>query len=264
MLQLKNKLLLGLAVFVVICFLASPMFMGETGQSFNNQIETEEGFDDFNSRQTYILSDGENWLSGWRYRQQHTIGGSAGAGVNYQMKFHVEYNVASSSGNIVDCNSHCQTNFGDIRFTDNDGDTQLDYWMQEKTDSDDATFWVEVKDDLGSARNIYVYYGTSGTTATTSEGDNTFIAFDDFEDNNLNKWDDVGANVATQSGTVYAGTYAVFMNPGAGASEGMYYNFTEAIGSITYSVMMTYHVRQSSTAKVWYDRLTGAIGGTGK
>ena len=128
MLQLKNKLLLGLAVFIVICFLASPMSMGKTGQSFDNQIGTEENIDDFNSMQTYILSDGENWLSGWRYRQQHTIGGSAGAGANYQMKFHVEYNVASSSGEIVDCNSHCQTDFGDIRFTDNDGETLLSYW----------------------------------------------------------------------------------------------------------------------------------------
>ena len=97
---------------------------------------------------------GESWLSGWNYRQRYTISGAAGAGVNYQIKILVEYGFGSSSSGSVYCELHCQTDFGDIRFTDNDGDTQLDYWMEEKTDSDDATFWVEVADDLGSNQSI--------------------------------------------------------------------------------------------------------------
>jgi hypothetical protein len=82
---------------------------------------------------------------------------------------------------------HCRTDFGDIRFTDNDGITPLDYWMETKTDGDSAVFWVKVADDLSSEdRTIYVYYGKSDAT-TTSNPDNTFLFFDGFS-GDLSKW----------------------------------------------------------------------------
>lgn len=62
--------------------------------------------------------------------------------------------------------------------------------MQEKVDSSYAVFWVEAADDLSSnSATIYVYYGKSDAT-TTSNGDNTFIFFDDFPGSSLdtNKW----------------------------------------------------------------------------
>jgi uncharacterized repeat protein (TIGR01451 family) len=143
-------------------------------------LATEPAHSTWGAEEPGPETDGFFWLSGWDYRQSHIISGVAGAGVNYQIRIHVEYGSGSSSGDTVYCESHCQTNFGDIRFTDNDGDTQLDYWMEEKTDGDDATFWVEVVDDLGSDQVIYVYYGTTGTTTTISSGANTFPLFDDF------------------------------------------------------------------------------------
>jgi len=83
---------------------------------------------------------------------------------------------------LVGCSNRCKTDFGDIRFTDNDGLTELDYWMETKVDSNYAIFWVEVKDDLGSERQIYMYYG-KGDATTTSNGSNTFPDFyDDFPD----------------------------------------------------------------------------------
>ena len=67
---------LGIVVFVMICFLASPMPAGETGQSFDNQIE--ESLDNFNSTRVNTLSSGESWFSGWGYRfEAITICGSA-------------------------------------------------------------------------------------------------------------------------------------------------------------------------------------------
>jgi len=78
----------------------------------------------------------------------------------------------------VSLSEHCRTDFGDVRFTDDDGTTELDYWIEEKVDSEYAIFWVEVKDDLSSEdQTIYVYYGKSDAT-TTSNGENTFIFFD--------------------------------------------------------------------------------------
>ena len=38
----------------------------------------------------------------------------------------------------------CRSDFGDIRFTDSDGVTELSYWMEEKVDGDYAVFWVKV------------------------------------------------------------------------------------------------------------------------
>jgi len=88
---------------------------------------------------------------------------------------------ATDSGEDVYLDEKCRTDFGDVRFTNNDGTTLLDYWMESKSDSDNAVFWVEVADDLSTnPATIYIYYGKSDEV-TTSNGGNTFIFFDDFE-----------------------------------------------------------------------------------
>jgi len=133
-----------------------------------------------------------DWYNpGWLYRKSHIINSATGAGTNYQVKVKVYYGSGTDSGENVYLGSKCRTDFGDIRFTDDDQTTLLDYWMQEKVDGNYAIFWVEVADDLGTARTIYIYYGKSDAT-TTSNGDNTFNFFDDFPGTSLdttNKWD---------------------------------------------------------------------------
>jgi hypothetical protein len=120
------------------------------------------------------------WLSGWQYRKSHVVNAASGAGTNYQVKIIAHYGSGTDSGADVYLNSHCRTDFGDVRFTDDDGETLLDYWMESKVDSDYAIFWVEVADDLSSANaTIYIYYGKSDAS-TTSNGANTFLFFDDF------------------------------------------------------------------------------------
>lgn len=118
------------------------------------------------------------------------INAAAGAGINYQVKIIVHYGAGADSGGDVYCNSKCEADFGDIRFTDDDGITLLDYWRGAKTDSDQATFWVEVADNLSSnPATIYVYYGKAGAT-TTSNFDNTFLFGDPFTSPTLdaNRW----------------------------------------------------------------------------
>jgi len=125
------------------------------------------------------------WLTGWSYRKSHVINYAAGAGTLYQKQITVHYGSGTDGDDDVYCTvggvAHCKTDFGDIRFTDDDGSTELDYWMESKTNSDNAVFWVEVADSLESvAQTIYVYYGNTGV-ATTSNGANTFPSlFDDF------------------------------------------------------------------------------------
>jgi hypothetical protein len=131
---------------------------------------------------------GENWLSGWTYRKSHVIQNASGAGTNYQVKIVAHYRSGTDSGQDVYLNGKCRSDFGDIRFTDDDGSTLLDYWMESKTDSDNAVFWVEIADDLSSSdATIYVYYGKSDAT-TTNNGTATFIFYDDFDDGDASDW----------------------------------------------------------------------------
>jgi hypothetical protein len=102
------------------------------------------------------------------------INAASGAGTNYQVKVKVHYGSGTDSGSNVYLNGKCRTDFGDVRFTDDDGSTLLDYWMESKVDSDYAIFWVEVADDLSTdPATIYIYYGNA-TATTTSNGPNTF------------------------------------------------------------------------------------------
>jgi len=66
----------------------------------------------------------------------------------------------------------------------------LDYWREEKFDSDNATFRVKITDNLSFSNvTIYIYYGNF-EVSTTSNGVNTFLFFDDFIGSTINasKW----------------------------------------------------------------------------
>ncbi|MGY5873842.1 MAG: DUF2341 domain-containing protein [Candidatus Thorarchaeota archaeon] len=125
-------------------------------------------------------SRGQDWLADWEFRKYHLIEGSEGAGRNYQVQLVVNYGVGSDSGNEVFCDEYCRPDFGDIRFTDDDGITELDYWM-ESHDSNNATFWVEVLDYLDYDQAIYVYFGNPDAVGT-SNGTATFPFYEDWSD----------------------------------------------------------------------------------
>jgi hypothetical protein len=60
--------------------------------------------------------------------------------------------------------------YGDIRFTDSDGSTLLNYWQET-----DGRFWVKVPSiPESSTKTIYVYYGNPSATSMSSV-QNTFI-----------------------------------------------------------------------------------------
>lgn len=111
--------------------------------------------------------DGAEWLDGWDYKQGVTISGSAGAGTNYQVFLNVPYD------------ANMQIDFDDLRFTDDDGSTLLDYWIEKKVDSSYAYVWIEVTDNLDNEQTIWMYYGNVGAS-TTSNGTDTFLFYEDW------------------------------------------------------------------------------------
>ena len=122
------------------------------------------------------------WLSGWSKRKAITLtGGADGSQVDFQLKLSIAYD------------SDMLSDFSDIRFTDADGTTLLDAWMESYTASTSATVWVETDTPENTVESdIYMYYGKSDAVSDW-DGAATFIAYHgsastDFHD----------ANVATQ------------------------------------------------------------------
>jgi len=82
-------------------------------------------------------------------------------------------------------NSKCQTDFDDIRFTQSNGTTLLDYWIESYVASTSAIIWVEFNTlyavTLSTPNNTFwVYYGNAAATTASNIG-NTFIFGDDFD-----------------------------------------------------------------------------------
>jgi hypothetical protein len=113
-------------------------------------------------------------LSGFKERKSHVLPAGIGAGANYQMRIHVYYGAGADIDEDMYCNSKCNADFSDLRFTSNDEQTLLSYWLESKLDGDNAIFWVKVIEDLDSDRTIYVYYGNSYAASLSNQA-NTFI-----------------------------------------------------------------------------------------
>ncbi len=136
----------------------------------------------YNSETGYIESNG---LPGYAKRQPITIN-STSALTDYQVKLTITYD------------SDMQPDFDDLRFTASDKITELSYWLESKTDSTTATIWVKVPSLASGDNTIYIHYGNA-SVVTTSNGNNTFEFFDDFDAGLLdtNKWVPTGSPTIT-------------------------------------------------------------------
>jgi hypothetical protein len=165
---------------------------------------------------------GASWLSSsWQYRKGHAFCSAAGAGTNYQVKVVVHSGSGTDDGENVYLNGHPANWPNDIRFTDDDGSTELGYWMAD-SDANTATFWVKVADDLGTAdRTIWIYYGNSGAGSNSdfSSVTEAELVNPGFEDTAIcletdpTSWTHIAAEAANdcwevESGFVHSGSNA--------------------------------------------------------
>ena len=165
----------------------------------------------------------------WLKRKPITITSSATL-TDYQVKVVVAYD------------SDMQADFDDIRFMSSDGTTLLNYWLESKTNSTTATFWVKVPTLANGSNTIYMYYGNA-SVSTTSSGANTFIHFDDFE----------GSTTATggsiYSSVVYAGSQSYGKTDGQTATFAFSSTLT---GEVNLSMWMYLTARGFSTSRNIY------------
>src|SRR3989339_1069048 len=142
----------------------------------------------------------------YKYRKSVTINGSSdGAQTNYQLKVTINRTIGTDSGSNVYVNDKCLSNYNDIRFTTLDN-TLLDYWI-ESSDSVSAVIWVEFDSIPTTEATFYMYYGNANASAY-SNGDNTFIWFDDFSTawNNPVKWTGDTASATVTDGEITLST----------------------------------------------------------
>jgi hypothetical protein len=148
------------------------------------------------------------WLSGYAYRAKiPCTATTAGAQTNYAKTLAVINGSGSNSAGTIYLNNHALNWPNDVRFTKSDGTTLLDHYREEY-DSTDGTWWIEL-DSIASSgdTDFYIYYGKS-SDSDGSNGDNTFILFDDFEGGNFNRWTSYGTNWSVQNSVKFEGSYA--------------------------------------------------------
>jgi len=195
------------------------------------------------------------WLVGWQYRKKITISGSSGAGTNYQVLLKVgessdttgcDFSVEGHSLNFPSVTNQS----GDLRFTSSDGTTPLSFWVEKVEGTSPnrvAHIWVKVADSLDSDVDIYCYYGNSNT-GNVSNGNNTFIFFDDFyylENFDSGKWDKVGSGSINKT---YETQFTASHGGQGLANDGTYFYFGSNSGEsgTIYKIRMLDGVEEDS------------------
>ena len=127
------------------------------------------------------------WNSSWGYKRVINITETSGSSLsNYSTLLYINY--------TEDTDSHANVDFSDLRFTNSMEDTELEYWIENKTNSSFAWAWVKIPSlTASSVTSIYMYYGNS-EVETASDIKTTFLLGDDFNDASIDTsiWDAQG------------------------------------------------------------------------
>lgn len=142
------------------------------------------------------------WLAGYSKRKPITLtGGASGAQTDFQLDLAVAYAAAM------------QSDFDDLRFTQANGTTLIDAWLESKVDDTSAATVAEFPTTPANTveQTYYMYYGNAGAANYWDIGA-TFLLGDDFSD---------GDYTADPVWTVLTGSWtaaANYLTPDGGAN----------------------------------------------
>ncbi|MEM0243431.1 MAG: DUF2341 domain-containing protein [Candidatus Aenigmatarchaeota archaeon] len=128
------------------------------------------------------------YIGGW----QHSMGAKFD---NIRIRKYTSPEPTTNLGNEriitqISSGGKMRSDCGDIRFTDSDGTTLLNYWIESGCNTNNTRIWIKVPNiPANSNKIIYLYYGNPSATSM-SNGDLVFEFFDDFDGTSLNtsKW----------------------------------------------------------------------------
>jgi hypothetical protein len=212
----------------------------------------------FESLKNDLVTPATPWLnSSWNYRKAHVIQGSTfGLLTDYQLRFEVHRSSGTDAGSTVYCGNNCTMTFQDLRFTEGDGVSLCDYWIEEIISSPEriAFVWVKVPSIPAYPGNtsIFLYYGYIHALIL-SDIDATFDTACDMEEGNLNDWDGSWGTATHTVSTMYthSGTYNLNMTPASGSPEssGRYLNISNFDNYHAYRIWF-YDTGSTTTSKV--------------
>jgi hypothetical protein len=133
------------------------------------------------------------------YSRNYTVPQLAGAGTGYPVHIKVYASSGNTSGSSVYLDGKCRDDFGDLRFYDDDGVTQLDYALTNVTSGVSADVWVKLNDNLSSGDVTFtMLYGNLSMTSQSNTSA-VFLFYDDFESGSIDtsKWTVVGSPYVT-------------------------------------------------------------------
>lgn len=135
----------------------------------------------------------------WLYKKPILINNTGNATDlnDFQVKLNVTYD------------SDMQVDFRDIRIVNDTSGASVPYWIESKVNSSYANVWFNASSIPASVwtnTTYYLYYGNAAVSAGSS-GTNTFIFFDDFNDNDISDWTQgITAGQWSVSGGILTGT----------------------------------------------------------
>lgn len=120
--------------------------------------------------------------------------------------------------------SDMQTDFSDIRFTNPAEDTELSYYVESYTPSTSAVVWIRLEDNITTTDQTLAYLYYDNTTTITSQSNNytTFPLFDDFNAENLTRWNKDTSCTFSGGEVTCAGTDTGYIST-VGFAEGYIY-----------------------------------------
>jgi parallel beta-helix repeat protein len=125
------------------------------------------------------------WNYSCNYFKELLIGDPS-AGYQMPLIIYKEDGYDDPGSGVIDCEGHCNDNFSDVRFVASDQTTLLPYWIEETGINNGhryARIWVKTSGE----DSVYMYYGTP-VALPVSDGSDTFLFFEDFTSNTVNKW----------------------------------------------------------------------------
>ncbi len=212
---------------------------------------------------SFTTSSTGGWLGTYTYRQDITVAKTT-TRTNYPIAFTVHKGTGTTSDEDIYLNDSSLSWPGsipnDVRFTQADGTTEIDYYIQEGAATvTQAVIWVEFPTISSSPTTYYIYYGRAGDT-TTSNIQNTFAYGEDFEDYTVATL--IGQDGWAEYRTGHSGTIEIADDGGdrgISVTYGANAHHAAAIDSSVGYSYMTWVKRTSGDQALWVNLKSSAV-----
>lgn len=204
------------------------IFIGASIPPAISRLENEH-INQILSRDIKDSKDDSWWNVYWTYKKELSI---SNASSDYQMQIQIwkEDGYDDAINGIIDCEDHCNNNFSDIRFVDSNQTSLLPYWI-ENISSEGGDHYVIIWVKTSGEDSIYLYYGNSNASLE-SNGNETFIFFDDFNNFDEDIWDEYDQNDVATISAEDGLLHIAFGDVSSGSSAGALTNETVAVDGL--------------------------------